>query len=930
MRKALVISILILLPLLSFARDGVGHIYGKVKDAESGEPLVGVVLSLGEDYLWATSGSDGSFAFDNVQKGKYILKAVCLGYVDTTIEVESKGKVEELEIKMSISSLAIEEVVVTAQRPKDGMSTSHIISREALNHLQMSNMSDMAALLPGGKTVNPDLTASKVLSLRSGGSSEGNAAFGTALEVDGVRLGNNAGLSEMGGIDTRNLSVENIEDIEVITGVPSAEYGDLNSGMVKIKTKRGRSPYNVTISVNPRTWQLSASKGFDLGKERGILNASLEWARATKQLISPYESYTRRGLTLNYSNTFFKKLRFEAGFAGNIGGMNSKDDPDAYSGAYSKVRDNSFRGNVSLSWLVNKPWITNLKLNANINFNDNLSRTHKYNDYASSKPAVHSQEQGYYLAEQLPLNWFSDYMVDSKELDLSADLKYEWTKKVRGLDSKFKAGLQWKANGNVGQGEYYLDPKLADDGFRPRSFSQYPFMHNFSIYAEERLKLPVGRTSLEISAGLRFENVFIQGSDYKHTNTLSPRLNARWDFNEHWALRGGWGITEKLPSFFILYPKQEYWDKETFQISYADKSSYVYYTLPYTMMFNPNLRWQRNNNSEIGLEMNYSGFSVTLVGFYNITKNPYRISYAYTPFTYTQWTKPEGFSASENALITVDNRTGEVFIKNSEDEFWTPIASKTQDKTFIKNTMQKNGEPMYRSGAELTVDFPEIRPIRTSFRVDASYTWTKFKDESISGFYRGGSHSGVSSDGSPVETGRSYEFVGYYPNGDKDNSLICGKITHNLDANVTAITHIPRARLIVTCRLEMSILTRSRNIAAPGAKRNESGYMELWPVEYMDVETGLVQPFTDELKSDPRFHDLLLTSSNIYSFDRDGYGFYCCANLSITKEIGKHVSISFFANNFTNSRPYVISKATGVGAIFTPAFYYGLTCRLKF
>ena len=181
-----------------------------------------------------------------------------------------------------------------------------------------------------------------------------------------------------------------------------------------------------------------------------------------------------------------------------------------------------------------------------------------------------------------------------------------------------------------------------------------------------------------------------------------------------------------------------------------------------------------------------------------------------------------------------------------------------------------------------------------------------------------------------METGRSYEFVGYYPNGDKGNPLICGKITHNLNANVTAITHIPRARLIVTCRLEMSILTRSRNIAAPGAKRNESGYMELWPVEYMDVETGLIQPFIDELKSDPRFHDLLLTSSNIYSFDRDGYGFYCCANLSITKEIGKHVSISFFANNFTNSRPYVISKATGVGAIFTPAFYYGLTCRLKF
>ena len=54
------------------------------------------------------------------------------------------------------------------------------------------------------------------------------------------------------------------------------------------------------------------------------------------------------------------------------------------------------------------------------------------------------------------------------------------------------------------------------------------------------------------------------------------------------------------------------------------------------------------------------------------------------------------------------------------------------------------------------------------------------------------------------------------------------------------------------------------------------------------------------------------------------------ANLSITKEIGDHVSLSFFSNNFTNSRRFVKSHATGVSVIFTPAFYYGLTCRLKF
>ena len=40
--------------------------------------------------------------------------------------------------------------------------------------------------------------------------------------------------------------------------------------------------------------------------------------------------------------------------------------------------------------------------------------------------------------------------------------------------------------------------------------------------------------------------------------------------------------------------------------------------------------------------------------------------------------------------------------------------------------------------------------------------------------------------------------------------------------------------------------------------------------------------------------------------------------------------MSFYANNFTNSRPFVASYATGVKAVFTPDFYYGLTVRLKF
>ena len=550
------------------------EVSGKIVEAGTGAPVIGAVVKLGEDYLWTTSDLDGLFAFDKVQKGDYVLEVTCLGYVSVTMELDVSKDIEGLTVTLHENSLALDEVVVTAQKAKDGLGTSHSLGRDALNHLQLSNMTDVAALLPGGKTVNPDLTTENQFSLREGGSDLGNSAFGTAVEVDGVRIGNNASFGEMNGVDTRSVAVENIESIEVITGVPSAEYGDLNSGVVKINTRKGRTPTNVTFSVNPRTYQASVSKGIDLQEDNGVLNISAEWARAVKKLISPYESYTRSGITLGYSNTFAKVLRFEAGFTGNIGGMNSKDDPDAFSGEFEKERDNVFRGNTSLTWLLNKSWVTNLKLDASVNFNDNRHHYHKYESYASNQPSVHAEQEGYFLADRLPMTYFSDQIIDSKELDFAASLKYNWHKRWEDVKSSLKAGVQWKANGNVGEGEYYQDPSLAANGYRPRPYSQYPFMHNLSVYAEEHLTLPVGKTKLEVTAGLRLENVFIKNSLYNNKTTLSPRFNAKWEIAEGLAVRGGWGITEKLPSYYILYPKQEYRDIQTYGFSHGEQTSF--------------------------------------------------------------------------------------------------------------------------------------------------------------------------------------------------------------------------------------------------------------------------------------------------------------------------------------------------------------------
>lgn len=168
-----------------------------------------------------------------------------------------------------------------------------------------------------------------------------------------------------------------------------------------------------------------------------------------------------------------------------------------------------------------------------------------------------------------------------------------------------------------------------------------------------------------------------------------------------------------------------------------------------------------------------------------------------------------------------------------------------------------------------------------------------------------------------------------------------------MDANITAITRIPKARLIISCRLEASLVKRSQNISeykgkeyafnvsessnaqTGGSIYNGDSYTAIWPVAYLDLNNEM-HPFTSAEAENPEFSYLIRKSGNAYTFAADGYDPYFSANINITKEIGDHVSLSLNAINFTNSRPYVKSHATGVSVLFTPDFYYGLTCRIKF
>ncbi|MFR9576977.1 MAG: TonB-dependent receptor [Rikenellaceae bacterium] len=861
------------------------------------------------------------------------------------MSVTISGRSVNIVVDLQENSLEIDEVIVTSQSVKDEVNTSYHVGREALSHMQVSDISSISSLLPGGKTSNPDLTTESTFSIRGGNSSDGNASFGTAVEVDGVRMSSNGSFGELSGTGTRNVAVDNIESVEVITGVPSVEYGDINSGIVMVKTRRGYSPFNMTLTANPKTYQVSASQGIMLNEDGAALNLSVEWARATNSLISPYESYTRRGASAIYSSMLGDNLKFESGLTINIGGSNSEDDPDAYSGEYSTGRDNVVRANSSIEWLVNKRWITNLKFDISASYNDKTTHEHSYTSSASQQPAVHSTLEGYYIADQLDYSYFSDAFVESKEVNLSASAKYELNQKYGELNSRFKAGVQWKATGNEGAGEYYQDMAYAPTGFRTRDYSEYPYMHNISLYAEERLTIPIGTTALTLIPGLRMEKLFVEGSAYNNTLSFSPRFNGQLNINKNVNLRGGWGVTEKLPSFYVLYPQQEYRDILSFGATYNNNQAfYSYYTQPYSLEYNPELKWQRNYNSEVGVDLTFAGTKLSLTGYYNRTADPYQYTNSYSPFSYNSYSVPSDYTMPSNPEIKIDSQSGEIFIRDADNPLggWVAMDLSVTDTTFTNTTYADNGADIHRKGLEMVVDFPTIKPLKTQFRVDATYSHVKYVDSSLAYYYQSGwSHT--------TDSNKSYQYVGIYATGTTSaTSIYNGYINQNIDANITAVTHIPKARLIISCRVEFSLLDKRQKISeyngqeyafnvADGSSSTSTGgsiydansYTAIYPVQYMDVD-GNIYDFTDEQAADSNFSYLILHSNNTYTFAADGYDPYVSANISITKEIGDNVSLSFYANNFTFSRYAVTSYATGVSAIFVPDFYYGLTCRIKF
>ena len=59
----------------------------------------------------------------------------------------------------------------------------------------------------------------------------------------------------------RSISTDDIESVEIVRGIPSAEYGNLTSGLVNIKRIRKSTPFTARFKADEYSKLFSVGKG---------------------------------------------------------------------------------------------------------------------------------------------------------------------------------------------------------------------------------------------------------------------------------------------------------------------------------------------------------------------------------------------------------------------------------------------------------------------------------------------------------------------------------------------------------------------------------------------------------------------------------------------------------------------------------------------
>ena len=932
---------------------------GRIIAADTGQPIDLATIKL-NTLDWAVSNDLGVFSFERLAPGKYQYEVNYLGYETVKGELDVKGPVSDFDIKLKPLTLALEEVVVTAQDGKMG-SSSHI-GQSAIQHIQAKSVEDMLQLLPGAVTKNPDLTNAGQAAIREISSTgDNNNALGTSVLVDGAPLSNDANMQVFStarvgnnssvqtntmndqttagrGIDLRQISPDNIESVEVVRGIPSVEYGNLTSGAVIINTKAGVTPWEAIVKVDPNSKLFSLAKGLRLKNNRGTFNFVADYSMSNADRRRTYLGYDRLTVNAGYSKTFLSTSRpltfnLKATYYRNI--SDTKSDDEMLRGEYFKNEDQGLR------FAVNGMWRLNTKAVSSLNYTASVQYSHQqdiYNRYVGSGtvPYAHSYVPGEFQVGFLSPQYLCHYTLDGKPLNVFAQLKANRIFIFSSGTSNIKAGVDYTLNSNRGGGLIYdvnLPPMQNDaQSVRPRSYKSLPSMSTVAGFIENNTEVRLGTTVLNVQPGVRLSHLFIDRQQALRggMTTLDPRVNLSWDFLtpennsvfQRLALTGGYGLATKMPTMAYLYPNAAYFDN----VSY---NSYLGIDNPNNMAImttnvvantaNANLRPARAHKFEIGFNGRV-GKAIGSITFFKERVN-HEYGFATVPMNveYNRYAIPSEAIAAGAVPTYTDGRLHYTMPDGNSVE--APYSVQRELKTYQtpSNTMRTD-----KHGIEYSFNFGKIKPLSTDLIVDGAWFWIKRRSQTNS---YNSSRVVTGTDDNGLSTYNMYLAV--MPAGS-------GTVRSRFNTNFRFITHIPAIKLIFSTTVQVVWRETLRYIyedAAgnalyrPVTSASGADMLAVDPVGYYDVNMNYHQWNPEGVE---RPEELMTRYSNPDYFSTQTYPVTCQLNFKLTKEILKYFNISVVANNFLKfSNVYRQNKIGGYRELYSP-MYFGAELKIKF
>ena len=218
---------------------------GQVCDVASGEPMIGVTITVENGTTMATvSDSDGNFEIKNVPVGRHSVRASYIGYEPVLLKEQliSAGKELVLNLRMRESISELGEVVI-----KPRVNKQQPLNEMAQVGARMFSVEE--ATRYAGGMADPARTASMFAGVATGGATNGISIHGNSPQmlqwrVEGVEVPNPnhfAEITEAGGGVFTSLNGTVLANSDFLTGAMPAEFGNALSGAFDMKMRVGNN-----------------------------------------------------------------------------------------------------------------------------------------------------------------------------------------------------------------------------------------------------------------------------------------------------------------------------------------------------------------------------------------------------------------------------------------------------------------------------------------------------------------------------------------------------------------------------------------------------------------------------------------------------------------------------------------------------------------